>query len=398
MKKRLIKGGAMALACCAFAGTLVSFSSMKEDDKKKKYHIVHRENGEVVTYDTILPMNSAYTVEQFLTDHDISDEGVKIMNIPMLHFNEESFDHPQMFIHEFSENIELEGKDGIKILSGDNCNAFIRKYMNGEEVELTDRNKKKIIFHSKEIGEGDSKTEMDLQLEGVKVFKLNEAMENENMRIMIEVDDEGNKTIKKFVNGEEVEASDSDMNELDFDHEKLLEEIQLKMKEIGSNSETGNIDKQIIIRKGEIDQLEEQIEFIIGSECSVFDGDCEKGKEHVQVICGDDDKDFTIVLVMENYEEGLKEKRAFKAHGNNSSIVYPNPNDGSMKIRFEQDEGIKTNVQIRDAAGRLVFEEDLGVFSGLYEKEVNLIEHGAGTYFMTIYQGEEKQIEKIIVQ
>jgi hypothetical protein len=78
--------------------------------------------------------------------------------------------------------------------------------------------------------------------------------------------------------------------------------------------------------------------------------------------------------------------------------VYPNPNDGTFKIRYESDEKQKTNITVTDASGKKVFEEDLGKFSGSYEKEIDLKKFGSGMYTITIQNGNNEEVQKVMIK
>ena len=67
------------LGVLAITASLVSFSA---DKGKKKYEVIHHSAGKTVTYDTIIPMNSKYTVEAFLADKGIQSENIEIVKIP----------------------------------------------------------------------------------------------------------------------------------------------------------------------------------------------------------------------------------------------------------------------------------------------------------------------------
>lgn len=423
MKKTLIKGGAIAITCCAFVGTLASFSAKKDDDKKKKYQIVHRENGVTVTYDTILPMNSTYTVDQFLAAHNIENNDVKVINVPMPELPEDGNDRRRVFMHEFSEDIQSDGNEEIRIIREDNGDGKVEmhKYVDGVEVELTEADKEQIRVHEEIAGDGDVKIKMRMLPDDLDHFEFKDG-DHEEVRIMIEMDDDGNKTVKKFVNGEEVEVSadeirkielegEGGMNEMIFelehegiseeDQEALMEKIHIQLEEIMEEHDLGNgteMEERIIIHEIESDGNKDEIEMIIESEHSTSEWISEDGEEQIRVMSTEGDEDFTVVLVMEGCAGDLETKRSYSLDETNTSVVYPNPTNGKLNIRFDQTEKVKTTIEVRDAAGKLVFEENLGNFSGAYEKEINLKENGAGTYIVTIQQGNDQQVEKIIVR
>ncbi len=82
-----------------------------------------------------------------------------------------------------------------------------------------------------------------------------------------------------------------------------------------------------------------------------------------------------------------------------SSIVsiYPNPNNGQFTLTFTTVELMNYNIQLHDANGKLVFENELKNFTGSYSKEVDVTKNGKGEYFLSITNSKNQKIEKVIV-
>ena len=156
--------------------------------------------------------------------------------------------------------------------------------VNGVEVEMSEDELMEIKSHHGNHG---------------KVIKMHfddEKMgdHEERIEISVEVDDEGNNTVKKIVNGEEVELTEDEMNDIHmfemideddmniFIHSDELEEnlegLELELEEL---IEDGGDDVKIITRRIDIHSDE----------------------EHDLDWKSKDAEDHTIVLVTENYDE-----------------------------------------------------------------------------------------------
>ena len=368
-KKTLLAG----LGVLAITASLVSFS---EDKGKKKYEVIHHSGGKTVTYDTLIPMNSKYTVEAFLADKGIQNENIQIVKIPngntKMMFIEKDGNHAKSNVEFIEENVE------INVEIDDNGNKTITKTVNGQEVELTPEELEEI-----ENNEGNGQVHIIEIEEGGNFEFLGDLPEGSDIvEIRAEIDDNGNFTAKKFVNGEEVEPT--------------AEEL----KKIQSHEHGGNH----IIEINEDDPQEGE-RIIISKTISreeTNDGENTKTVENHDVNWTSDDPnaEFTIVLVTEDYvaEEKSAKKETTVKNKNTAFKVYPNPNNGHFTLTLEQGEKLKTTISIADAQGKTVFEENLGKFSGNYSKEIDLKKFGIGTYIITIVQGNEQHVQKIIIQ
>ena len=449
------------VGCTLLASTalLVSFTNGNDDDKKKKkkYQIIHHSNGEVITHDTIIPMSSSYTPEEFVAEMGISSEHLEVINIPAISdleldgtmmrtfVSEVDFesdgdgseekveifvemdengdmeakkivngvevemtedelreikshhgDHDKMVrVHIGDENMREKGERvEISVEIDDEGNETVKKIVNGEEVEITDEELKEIRSHH---GEHDKMIHVRIDDENIGDM-------DERIEISVEIDDEGNKTVKKIVNGEEVEMTDTELKEhmeiMDMTHgddmrvfihteelEEDLKELELKIEKM---IEEGGDDVKVITKRIEMHSDENH-----------FDWESENGGERIMIrSIGDENmEDHTIVLVTENYDESAEGQTNVRLEQSNEKLdVYPNPNDGTFTIRYESDENKKTSIAVTDANGKKVFKEDLGKFSGSYEKELNLKEFGSGMYTIIIQNGNNKEVQKVMIK
>lgn len=412
------------MGVAAFATALASFAGetpvKKEDEsKKKKYHIIHQQDGVMYEYDTIIPMNSKYSVEDFLTDKGIDSEGVKIIEIPNasnMALLSEGNAETRVFMHQLDEEVILEDEGGthkeVKIIREENADGevIMKKYVNGKEVEVTDED----IQHI-EIKRGNSDKDMNVFIEeGGNNFVWEEKHSEKNVELKVEVDDEGKMTVRKFVNGEEVEVSEEELQKIESGNGKVM---------IIHEENAGNIDIDSILHDLEFDievleemDTEEGQKRIIVKEVLMEnltkEGESEEIRKEIRVqshVEVEGDEDFTVVLVTENYDASAQAEMnvnvqrqsisgADEAKLNQPISVFPNPNNGTFTIAFEQKNKLKTAIRIVDGQGKVVFKEKLGNFSGSYRKEVDLKKQGPGMYIVTVQQGDETSTRKVIVE
>ncbi len=246
-----------ALSCF----TLFSFTN---GDGKKKYQIIHHENGEAIIYDTVISMNSTYSVENFLADKGIESDNVEVMMVPqdgekvviMKEIREERTNDSEAVIEEELVEISVEVDEA--------GNRTIHKTVNGEKVKMTEE---ELAELEKEM----SAEEMVIEMEDDSHQQTRKIVENDELKIekreetieiSVKVDENGEKTVQKFVNGKEVEMT----------------EEELEMMEI--KEENGML----------IIEMEEEVE------------DRTHQSSEPEIII-DSTEPVTIVLVMENYEE-----------------------------------------------------------------------------------------------
>lgn len=78
--------------------------------------------------------------------------------------------------------------------------------------------------------------------------------------------------------------------------------------------------------------------------------------------------------------------------------LFPNPTMGMFRLQFELPEKAETIIKVYNAAGRLIYNYDLGSFSGEFSDEVDISQNGAGNYFLEVRQGRKSLTKKIVLQ
>ena len=294
--KHLLVGAGLAV----FATVLVSFSNGDDTGKKKKYHVIHQKDGNLQEFDTILPMNSDYTVEDFLAEKGIENADVQILKIPsaadqgMVFIGNEGSQNIMM--HKIDHDVTISDEDGehkeVKIIREDDGNGTVimKKFVNGKEVALSEE----------ELNSSDHKEKKKINL--IHVEDGNQKSwtptEGETIEIKVEVDDKGALTVQKFVNGEEVKVTEEEMSmiqenkENGGDMDSIFQELELDIEIVEEAVKDGQ--QRIIIREFH-EESEESIE-----------GSGELNKEiqfHTKVDVDGEGEDFTIVLITENFDE-----------------------------------------------------------------------------------------------
>lgn len=87
---------------------------------------------------------------------------------------------------------------------------------------------------------------------------------------------------------------------------------------------------------------------------------------------------------------------------NNLSItelqLFPNPTSGIFELRFDlPNEGV-TSIRLFDATARLVYQKQLGRFSGNFSEQVDISNRTRGTYYLEIRQDALSISKKLILQ
>lgn len=389
-------------ATVASAGILIASNAKKaksEKGKNKKYQVISMKDGELTEYDTVISMNSNYTLEQFMEDKNIQSSNVDIIKVNgngssdfTFHSNDVNAKDKKAKVIVKSEIIHEEkiaheeakmAYEEVKIIAemDDKGKLKAKKIVNGKEVELTEKELQELqeIHHKHEGKHGDHKVFIKMDIEDEKMEGLSED-------IIKEVEDQ----IKDL----DIDFSISERLNIDsimeLVHEKIEiihsdnpgenEKVKVIVKEIDSDHKNGE-HKVVIIENGE------------KKEWTSKDGNTVK----VETMGGHED--FTIAIVTENYEESTKNKNTrVIRHGSQEMNVFPNPTEDVFRLKFEQKKKLKTNIEIRDLNGKVVYSEDLGKFSGEYNKEISLGKFGKGVYIVNIIAGKEQSARKVIIK
>lgn len=425
------------LAGLLFASLAILASFGPEDDEKIHVSVIHHEGSKVMVYDTTFAASSGYTVEQFLLDNGLDPATADIVYTDELegpHTHNLSRDIWYMHGGDsdglkhcvFTEEIhDSDGEHRVKRIKHEGNGASIgtevkifksvdedgkmvtKKYVNGEEVPF-------------EEGDNDWTDEDGKVFEGltdVMFIEEGDAGDGNNVVILKREGEHGEgqpHMIKRVVNGDGAHKSgDGEEIEMNVEVEKIVnaegeEEVQIWVNgELIDESEhdqylnheggEGEIEIIIIGEGGE----EGDAEFIYEIETEdviILQGDCEGANEFV--FDGMSNVGYTIAIVTKGEEAAPAEKNVLHSHelAIDQLRFSPNPNQGMFNLSFDLPEKGRTLIMIFDLQGKVVYEENLGKFSGQYNGNINISNEGPGTYILNIVQGDKKLAEKLIVQ
>ncbi len=78
--------------------------------------------------------------------------------------------------------------------------------------------------------------------------------------------------------------------------------------------------------------------------------------------------------------------------------LFPNPDQGAFRLQFELPEQGNTSIRIFNAAGRSIYDYELGAYSGPFSDEVDISQNGPGAYYLEITQGNKRLTKKVVLQ
>lgn len=460
-KSKLATAGITVLAG---AGILIAAPFKgKEDSKKgdngkyKQYQVIHMEDGKMRELDTLIPMNSNYTVEDFLRDKKIEAENLDVIKIPAAGEMEDFFfidksnkgkkKHQKMIVEsdiEFEEDNGSGEKVEIKVTVDKDGKMKAKKTVNGKEVEKSPEELEKI--HKEHQAHGNQII--------VKVDKMDDLLPNKEhekeAEMIVKIDDDGKMEVKKIVNGKEVELSEEELEQIKEQHEKLGDHhgdhmvFEIEVDEEADGNAPKELMEKIHLELGELDWdfevdenmnhdsllkvIHEKIEKLHGDlgemkvivkELNIDEEDDGEHQEQKVVMInngkktewhskdgntvfvdvdGASEEDFTIVIVKEGVDKKEAEKPDQITDRELDFKIYPNPTNGVFNVSFLLNKKANTNLEVLDLQGKKVYTEDLGKVEGRIQKEIDLSKNRPGVYILNVFSGKEKLSKRVVVK
>jgi hypothetical protein len=361
---------ALLIPACLFILVVGFFSFTNyEEDKKCKIKIVKIVDGVETVIDSTFDCDENMNMTWMSSLHNMGDSMHKVMKSIVIDGDSGSFN--------FDFDINTTDENGVKIMKinagdgkevemmfdvemTDDENGKMKMMINGEEMEI---DVKSMHEHMDKFHEhmGDHHQEMSENVE-IIIEEEEDGKEKHSIQIIKKVDDNGDVTIKKIVNGVEEEMSEEDLKDMHHNH---------KMMFIGK--EDDDIHKNISIDVK-------------------VDAKDEKGKRVVIIKKMTSDK--------KNSKRITKEDK--KIDPNELSVeelsYSPNPNNGKFDLRFKLNKKKPVEVKIFDIQGKVIYQEMVDDFSGEYSNSIDISENGEGIYIMRIIQNKKSLTNKIIIQ
>ena len=274
----------------------------------------------------------------------------------------------------FDINIEGDEEDAMNFLDEDGKememhfdmemvdekDGVMKMVINGKEMEikLGDMEKHLDKLHEK-IEFIDDEGNMEIIIDSDE-----DGEESHTVKIIKSVDDEGNVTIKKIVDGEEVEVDE--LNDTHGNH------------------------KVMVIKTGdENSTMKELVEMIIDVN---VDGKKGEKNQQIVIISKMTKSDKTTENVPTEIDLNKKELKVEKLR------FSPNPNDGKFELNFKLKDRKPAQVKIVDMQGKEVYNETVNAFSGRYSNKIDISGNGEGIYILQILQGNKASTSKIVIK
>lgn len=75
----------------------------------------------------------------------------------------------------------------------------------------------------------------------------------------------------------------------------------------------------------------------------------------------------------------------------------PNTDLGLFRLQFALPQSGNTIVRLYNGVGRMIYEYELGPFSGAFSDDVDISQNGAGTYYLEVHQDQKSSVKKIVL-
>ena len=78
--------------------------------------------------------------------------------------------------------------------------------------------------------------------------------------------------------------------------------------------------------------------------------------------------------------------------------VYPNPANSYINVSFNVEQSQQATIILRDAAGRIVYNEAIDAATGLNNQQIELSNLAKGVYFVQLQTGDSSENTRLIVE
>lgn len=321
---------------------LFSFTS-NSDSEMVNYTVIQHEGFNITVHDTTVDISTGFTIEDYLTELGLNTGEVEIIDTSN---SESQFVNSDTEIWFFNSETNENGSSTFEmnIQDGNQEGTQIIMIEESEEMTLEEGTEEQIVMIKKMIISDDPNAmEMDDEIVTITIDGDTEGEATEmNVRVEMEVDEEGNEVMHMWVNGEEVDPNTFDGN-INIQH---------------SGPPLGT---------------------------TMFVGEGEMG----------DENNFILAIISSSDDSN---KSAVTPDSSIKDIKLISTNENTFNLTFTNDKKGNTEIKVYDINGRVVFEDDLGQFSGVYSGEISLPSVSKGTYILNIIQDGVPAVKKMIVK
>ena len=370
LKTLLIPVGLIVLVVGIF-----SFTNPKESDEEKcTIKIVKIVDGVETIIDSTFDCDENMNMSFLSELNGMGDSLHKMIKVMMsdgdsancnfkfdIDFDEDDKTGMKMMKFKGDDGEEMEMSFDFKMMDGKD--GVMKMMVNGEEMEIKvgDIHKHLEKMHEDIDFIHDESGNVEIMIKSDE-----DGEEPHTVKIIKTVDDNGNVTMKKIVDGEEMEIDDAEMKKMHKGH---------KMMFIGDD---GSVTKMKGNHQMTID----------------VNVDSKDGKQN---------KHFVIITKMSNDNKTAKKIPSVagldkKELAINKLKFSPNPNDGKFDLSFKLAKKEPVLIKIFDVQGKEVYSEIVADFEGKYSNNIDISDNGEGIYILQIVQDDKASTSKIVIK
>lgn len=398
-----MKNSIRLVALLTVTASILAFTGSTED--KTKINLIHYENGKTLHYDTLFDASSGYTVQEFIVSKGLDPKETEIINLTEIH------NQAIKGIYTTS-NIKDDGDKQMEviILKDDIGNGS--KWVD-KSVEI-DSDGNKVITEIKKVVDEDGNVLIEKLINGEAVeITAAEREEIENMWVSDSVDKDGDthlvtgkgeKRVEISIYGSEiqvlnaVESPGDDVNIHKIVIDNILKEAQSELDSAEIQSLLQEVKKELL--NLQLDLMQEQVDIVHEQSFSI--SELNSFSEPIIITDLDENQEpYTIAIVSTIKGDDTAQPENLNstsmAHMIRDLKYFPNPTTDKINISFFLEEEGQTNISIYDIEGKEVYRKDLGNFKGAYNDQIDISNLQPGTYLMNIIQNDLRLAEKIIV-
>ncbi|MBI3135965.1 MAG: T9SS type A sorting domain-containing protein [Bacteroidetes bacterium] len=342
MKKKFIAG----IGIIGLGIVLLSFAN-GEEPKMKRYEVIRSVNGNVTSFDTLVPSNSTFTPENYLAQLGFSeDKHVEIIFLPAMHGHMAMpFPHP------------MPTTDSV----------FIMNFTGGSEM-----------------------------MDSMVMFEIN--MDEEHAKLMEEMG-HGQVIIEKNMVIRQGDSINGELEEI----EEFMRTIEIEMGDMphpGCPDSAMILMHTVVMGGPDADSMHQKMMQMHTSGDPAFERHIEDGHTKMDFMVFGDEKDFTLLIVSDGGAVSPKSQMQIETVEATDNVfkLYPNPADKEVAVQLNFEEKATTTLTVSDSNGKVVMQLNLGEFSGNYTQAIDVSKWSKGIYFVNIDRPGMKLVEKLVVE
>lgn len=360
MKAKNVLSVVFGLVLLIGSGVLFAFQSGEgetpEKPNKLKITIVKDNNGSLQKSEEIIEVKSRADVKTYLKSKDIELSELDFYGKKPSHHGHPR--HGKMWVYNASGKPMGESQEvKIEKVVDKDGNVEVHKWVNGEEVDPSTKTQNHRMFM--ENGDG----EMTIKVVG------GEGDSDKIIKIKKEIDEDGNITILKSVNGEGFEK-------VEGGHRKY------------KCSKNGEKSGAHACKKGG------------AKSCGPRHGGAHGSKGFA---ARSNDGSVMIFGVPVDEKGNDISKKAVQEEAKSDLLIedvtfYPNPTESQFSIAFNSAEKGKIFIQVKDMQGKEILNQEFNHEGGQFKEELELKDAESGMYIFNVTQNEKTYTHKLMVR